>query len=377
MSRKSEARGGFTLVELLVVIAIIGVMVGLLLPAVQAAREAARRMQCTNHLKQFGLALHNYEGTYKTLPPRRGGSGQGFNDAARWDGNYSRKSAFIPLLGFIEQQAMADMVASGGIMPNGHRIPPAGPAGWYGNVGWMPWRTQLSIVLCPSDTNPGMPAAGNQAYNSYAFSLGDSTGTRSGTTPDVNNNGYNGRGLFAGMNFPRRFRDMSDGLSNTVAMSERAWGGGNFGYRTAIPGELYRGVTVEEPNMLASPAACLTHALGTQLVPGARYKSRFGSLWSDGQFERVGFNTVLPPNSISCVNNNNNNADSSAGVLSASSFHPGGVNVLLADGSVSFMTESIDTGNTALPPVFNGISPYGVWGAMGSMSGGEVLSQPQ
>jgi len=361
-SAGGAVRTGFTLVELLVVIAIIGVLVGLLLPAVQAAREAARRMQCSNNLKQFGLALHNYHDTYNAFPPRRGGSAGGGN-TARFDGNYDRKSAFIPLLGFIEQQPMADMVATGGTLPNGHVIPPGGPAGWYGNVDWLPWRTQIPSVLCPSDTNPG---GGNQANNSYAFSMGDQVISHNGT-------GFAGhRGLFATSNRCRKFRDMTDGTSNTIAMSERAWAG-NYGWRAAA-GEAVKGLTAQEPNVNTSPISCLALATGNRVV-GVQIKSRFGEVWSDGQAERVGFNTVLAPNQLSCVNDGNVNADSNGGVLNASSNHPGGVNSVLGDGSVRFIAESIDTGNTALPPVNNGPSPYGVWGALGSVSGGEVAGQ--
>lgn len=363
-------RRAFTLVELLVVIAIIGVMVGLLLPAVQAAREAARRMQCTNHLKQFGLALHNYESTYSALPPRKGGSGGGTNNPARFDGNYYRKSAFIPLLGFLEQQAMAEMVTTGATLPNGHVIPPAGPAGWYGNANWMPWRNQISVVLCPSDTNPGRPADGNRAYNSYAFSIGDSVGG----SPNWNDNDYRARGLFASYMNPRRFRDITDGLSNTVAMSERAWGGADRGLTTAS-GQRIKGITVVEPLVTTNPAACLATVSGQTILQG-QFKSRFGACWSDGQMERVGFNTVLAPNAVSCVNNSNVDADASGGVLNASSMHPGGVNVLLADGSVTFVTDSIDTGDTTRPPVTAGRSPYGIWGAMGSIGGGEAITLP-
>ena len=102
---------GFTLVELLVVIAIIGILVGLLLPAVQAAREAARRMQCTNNLKQYGLSLHNYESATRTLPPRKGGTTGDINaDPARLRANYFRKSLFVLVLPYLEQNALHNQI---------------------------------------------------------------------------------------------------------------------------------------------------------------------------------------------------------------------------------------------------------------------------
>src|SRR3954463_13571537 len=118
MSRKIRfrARMGFTLVELLVVIAIIGVLVALLLPAVQAAREAARRTQCANSLKQLGLACQNYHDVFRVFPPRRGGSNTPniAGDPARVNSNYDRLSAFIALLPFYEQKGLADQIAAGG-----------------------------------------------------------------------------------------------------------------------------------------------------------------------------------------------------------------------------------------------------------------------
>lgn len=358
----ASRRSGFTLVELLVVIAIIGVLVGLLLPAVQAAREAARRMQCSNNLKQFGIALHNYHDTQNAFPPRRGGTGNGLGNGARFDGNYDRKSAFIPLLGFMEQQPLAEMVANGGVVDtNGNMIAPGGPAGWYGNANWVPWSTQIDAVLCPSDTNPG---GGAQANNSYAFSMGD-------TMINHNSSTYNHRGLFGGSQQTRRFRDIIDGTSNTIAMSERAWAG-NYGWRVAN-GEPIKGLTAREPNVNTSPIACLGLATGSRVF-GVQIKSRFGEVWTDGQAERVGFNTILGPNQLSCVNDANGNADSNGGVLNASSNHSGGVMSVFADGSVHFISDSIDTGNTSLPFVTGGPSPYGVWGALGSLAGGEVVS---
>ena len=359
--RSRPGRTGFTLVELLVVIAIIGVLVALLLPAVQAAREAARRSQCSNHLKQFGLALHNYHDTFQVFPPRRGGSAGGGN-AARFDGNYDRKSAFIFLLAYIEQKPAADMVASGGVTDsNGNVIPPAGPAGWYGNANWLPWKQQLAITLCPSDTPV---KGGNQAKNSYAFSIGD-------TITAVNS--QNVRGLFGGSQRCKGFNNMTDGSSNTIAMSERVFHA-QGGVRAA-QGEDIRKATVSNVSSVnTNPGTCYAQATGKRYI-GVSIKGRFGDLWADGQAERVGFNTVLPPNAPACVNDGDGNADSNGGVLTASSNHPNGVMGLMGDGSVRFVTENINTGDLSLPPVAGGPSPYGVWGALGSVDGGEPSAE--
>jgi prepilin-type N-terminal cleavage/methylation domain-containing protein/prepilin-type processing-associated H-X9-DG protein len=361
---------GFTLVELLVVIAIIGVLVALLLPAVQAAREAARRAQCSNNLKQFGLALHNYHDTYQAFPPRRGGTA-GYNTvgaADRFDGNYDRKSAFIFLLAFLEQQPLAEQVAGGNVVnTNGRVIPPGGPAGWYNNAAWTPWRAQLSVVLCPSDKPLLVPS--QQAKHSYAFSMGDSVGDINATDYQWNVPNSLTRGLFAGSRQCKRFADITDGTSNTIAMSERCWA--NYtGTPTGTGRDVRTAVARNVPSVLTNPGSCYALATGGRFI-GVPVKGRFGDMWADGQAERVGFNTILPPNAPSCVADNNGNADSPGGVLNAASYHPGGVQALLADGSVRFVSETVDTGRTDLPPVTGGQSPYGVWGALGSISGGE------
>src|SRR4051794_6862694 len=168
---------GFTLVELLVVIAIIGVLVALLLPAVQAAREAARRSQCSNNLKQFGIALHNYHDTFRNFPPRRGGTNgcDGNVDLARVKCNYDRLSAFVMLLPFYEQKALYDTIQAGGVTDSaGNLIAPGGPAPWYNNAKWTPWQVQLQVIICPSDKI--IPTPTSQAHNSYAFSMGDTLG---------------------------------------------------------------------------------------------------------------------------------------------------------------------------------------------------------
>jgi prepilin-type N-terminal cleavage/methylation domain-containing protein len=364
-------RLGFTLVELLVVIAIIGILVAMLLPAVQAARGAARRMSCSNNLKQFGVALHNYHDTYKAFPPRRGGTGGGGN-AARFDGNYDRKSAFIFLLRFLEQQPMAEAIHQGKVVDtNGNTIWPEGPAGWYGNANWAPWRTQLEVVLCPSD-KPVL--GGNQAKNSYAFSIGDSPGETAGNNQRWNVINSTNRGMFTGANRCRRFSDLTDGTSNIVGMSERVWGG-NLGLQAATGQDVRTADVSNIPGVITNPGSCYAQATGNQLI-GVTIKARFGALWSDGQAERVGFTTILPPNAPNCVADNNGNADSQGGVLNAASWHPGGVMAMLMDGSVRFISENIDCGNISAPYVVNGPSPYGVWGGLGSIAGGEPVKVP-
>ena len=358
---------GFTLVELLVVIAIIGILVGLLLPAVQAAREAARRMQCSNHLKQYGLALHNYADVQKAIPPRRGGTTYVIaSDPSRIKANYYRLSPFIAMLPFMEQSARANQIAAGGTSDNGAvKMAPGGPAAWYGGTvgttAYSPWYTQDPNSVCPSDTPV---IGGNTGKNSYAFCLGD-------TLTNHNSNTVIIRGVFGAPMRVHKFSGITDGTSNTIAMSERVWSG-NFGWRNSAGTDDIRRGTAQLPSVNTNPGSCLTTAIGRFYAPGVRVKGRFGALWTDGQAERVGFTTVLGPNKPSCVNDANVNADSNGGVLSASSNHTGGVNANFMDGSVRFISDSIDVGNTSLAPVTSGPSRYGVWGALGTLDGGEV-----
>ncbi len=153
-------RRGFTLVELLVVIAIIGILVGLLLPAVQAAREAARRMQCSNNLKQMGLAVLNYESTYKKFPVKTGGTANFCGSCPeRNAANYNRLSVFVPLLPFIEQTPLYNRIQAGNEMSVGSvavMMAPGGPSGWFpkndGTSVYFPWAQVIPGYQCPSDT---------------------------------------------------------------------------------------------------------------------------------------------------------------------------------------------------------------------------------
>ncbi len=380
-------RPGFTLVELLVVIAIIGVMVGLLLPAVQAAREAARRMSCGNNFKQIGLGLHNYHAAYNLLPMQMGGTAaRGMN----LDNNFEL-SFLVPLLPFIEQQALWERI-SNPLAPN---FPSMGPA--LGNTGYDPWRTQVSTYRCPSD--PTEPNAGTFGYSNYAACLGDSGyeeqdagvnddgSIRTGTQQwDYQNQQRWDRGVFRGRKFTG-FKDILDGTANTMACGEMVT---DAGRREIIGAWVHNVNPCLAPNDVeyagkvdpARPQFYLASATVEQNVLFQR-----GHRWHHGLPHFTGFNAIRPPNSYSQSRSwPTNNA---FGWFTASSRHQGGCHVLMADGAVKFVTESIDAGNQGvIPPggcqgtagpggeFLNGrASPYGVWGALGTKNCKEVTTE--
>ncbi len=351
-TQQQTQRSAFTLVELLVVIAIIGILIALLLPAVQAARESARRSQCSNNLKQLGIGLHGYHDVMGSFPFGRGGTSTGPLN------NSTRVSGFIPMLPYIEQTAIYDQIRTGG---NG--APPYGPQGW---LSWVNWNYTIPTLICPSDIH-GRPAAGAVGQNNYAFSRGDSI---HGIITSQNL-----RGMFMYIQTVR-ISDVTDGTSNTIAMSERVRA--NFGIGGSSKPSIKEGTAISLANLntnpATNPAACFATATDQYFTTPPSVKGRFGTLWTDGEPERTGFNTVMPPNGPSCVGDANVNADSSSGVYAPSSFHPDGVLGLMVDGSVRFVNDNIDTGNLGAAEVTGGPSFFGVWGAMGSKAGGEGIA---
>jgi len=192
------------------------------------------------------------------------------------------------------------------------------------------------------------------------------------------NPGYTGsnRGIFGQVT---RFSDILDGLSNTIMMSERLRAATTGGPVAVGQGqvETVLGIANEIAGVNAAPQICLTALVvdGKYFRAGRMVKGRWGHHYTDGQAERVGFNTVLPPNSPSCSEGNNVNSDNTHGLFPPASRHPGGVNAVLADGSTRFISDSIDTGNLGVGQAATGaMSPYGVWGALGSKDGAESLS---
>ncbi len=334
---------GFTLVELLVVIAIIGILVALLLPAVQAAREAARRSECSNNLKQFGLGLHNHHDSKKHLPFREG-------RFLHLPSSYGRKSGLIDLLPYIEQGPLHEQIMNP-LTVGSTTYVAGGPEPWNGS--YTPWQQTIPGFFCPSDVGP--PASGVNHTN-YMFCSGDSI--------DLHTSAGASRGMFglansSGRGF--RFADVTDGLSNTIAMSERIRGGSQQITRTAQQGSSW----------FTTPNGCLSnfnHSTKTWSVSASAWA---GVRWPDGGMGFGGLTTNAPPNSVSCAWNSH---DAQPGLYPPSSRHPGGAMALMGDGSVRFLSQTINVGDlNAAGTGLSGPSPFGVLGAMGTRGSGEPI----
>ncbi len=367
-------KSAFTLVELLVVIAIIGVLIGLLLPAVQSAREAASRMQCANNLKQLTLAVHNYADTNGSSLPHYGGGPFGALNAGD---NPGRWSGFISLLPYMEQNALYDRFISEKVWFG----PSSGSSGWSARTianetGLLgkdnPMAMQLQTLMCPSNAAVGKPEA-HTGYTNYLFNFGDNPGYYS--------NNAQIRGPFGYRNY-WAISAVTDGLSNTLCFSERAVD--DYGlnsdnvkvqatsYNNAVDGGFGAGNgALTDRTICAGSAPNGKYNIGVGGQIGAT-GYRFGWFWAS-TFYHVTFTTTLPPNSPSCYNR----ASAFNAVMSATSFHPGGVNAALMDGSIRFVSETIDSGTEKAFPnqtTPSGPSPFGIWGAYGSRDGGESLA---
>jgi prepilin-type N-terminal cleavage/methylation domain-containing protein/prepilin-type processing-associated H-X9-DG protein len=322
---------GFTLVELLVVIAIIGILVALLLPAVQAAREAARRISCTNNLKQIGIAVHNYHDTYRSLPPA------GFFPRTTTADSWSIQARLLP---FLEQENLQDLID------------------WnltyamQGNVA----RTRVPVYLCPSeikDRGRPDPQPSDPTFAHYPLNYGANVGSWFVYAPST---GQGGEG-FTQPNCRQTFASLIDGLSNTLAFAEvKAYtpylrDGGNPGASGApIP---------------ISPDAVAGY--------GGSFKADSGHTeWVDARAHQTGVTTTFGPNTLVPYTNGGKAYDidfnssregktitnPTYAVVTSRSYHPGGVQILLADGSARFIPSTIE---------------LATWRALGSREGGEPL----
>jgi prepilin-type N-terminal cleavage/methylation domain-containing protein/prepilin-type processing-associated H-X9-DG protein len=356
--KKSIRSRGFTLVELLVVIAIIGILVGLLLPAVQAAREAARRMQCQNNIKQISLSLLNYESSTKKFPALghagAGTGAPGLGASAGWP--YAWTMSVLP---YIEQGALSNAFNSQA-RPSGAGL----PTPWStANNAWENqfWKAQVPSFICPSDAPPPNRNESPSLLN-YKACVGDDY-HQNHFRPDQ---GRDNRGVFQIQRY-LGLGAVTDGLSNTIVIGESVAGGS--------ADDIKGGVAL---NMQAwNPAACLARVNGATRRLTAPVRADFrptgGRAW-DARPYFCGFATIVAPNGPSC---HWGGVDGNEHMGTLSSNHTGGGNVGMGDGSVQFISQSIDVGNQAIDDIDTPgtrISPYGVWGALGSRSGGEVSS---
>lgn len=365
----------FTLVELLVVIAIIGILIALLLPAVQAAREAARRMQCSNSFKQFGLSCQTFHDAHKTLP-----------SGMETGGSWNVFSAHIVLLPFMEQSARYETIISEDkilkdVDPNDASL---GLAVWdwidLGQVNnpasdhyrFRGFVNAISAMACPSDGASSNPCPRTNATVTNIMTCRGDRYSDSYANADWGRAAQ--RGIFGiGTNNRKNMSAATDGTSNTILATETVSAGSST-ESLRIKG----GATIlESLTDTAAPYLCndmrdpndRTMMIGTALY-GARGQ------FNDGRPFITGVCTVLPPNSPSCGNNIPGGGDNSSGVFSASSNHTGGVNAGLIDGSVHFVSDTIDSGNMTLVEVRQGKSPYGLWGNLGAMESGQAVSIP-
>lgn len=376
-----KRRVAFTLVELLVVIAIIGILVGLLLPAVQAAREAARRMQCSNNLKQMGLATLNYESAHKKFPPGRfdpdytiGGVAQASYPsypntlpAGAYTGFRSVHTFILP---FMEQANIYNLIDFS--KPTSVRMTSGGAPI---NANYTAYANAAGLFICPSCPNTGVVVT----ENNYRYNFGGSTpfGGALGTSNNNNTSATSAAGFSCKGNgaftigralTPGSF---TDGLSNTVFFSERTKGSG-ANLATTLPG------LTDVTNLLSRPsnlvdadamfAECLAQA--PNLNSGFNFNSMgrwlagsdFSNGWPFGFYSSTMYNHVAPPNwkAIDCGTRSAiADAPGEHAIISARSMHTGGVNASLGDGSVRFVSDSI-----ALT----------IWRAVGSRDVGEVAN---
>jgi prepilin-type N-terminal cleavage/methylation domain-containing protein/prepilin-type processing-associated H-X9-DG protein len=347
---RGTGRRGFTLIELLVVIAIIAVLIALLLPAVQSAREAARRIQCTNNLKQMGLGLMNYESAQGVLPPQQVLSYTRTSPTSlTWHSSWGVTSRVIP---YMEQGPLYNAI--------NYTLKTSYPDN--ATVVAM----SLNVLLCPSDGNATQPYVSGttiEGNSNYGWCAGDwyVYGGMGVPSAPLNRSAFN-------VNVSRRLAAFTDGLSQTAVASEgktyqtvvrNCFGSASNG-TMYFPG-LNNPYAIPDPDsslpiIAAAYSQCLVVVLGH-------------NNWTYANCYYDGFTTALPPNSkvmvgpqmtdVDMSSEDENNGGPTFAAVTARSYHPGGVNALFGDGSVRFIKSTIN---------------WTTWRALGTIDTGEVIS---
>lgn len=323
---------------------VLGLGVWALQPRTSNCGTASFRSQCKNNLKQWGLALHNYHDTFKCFPPYAGGTAE----------NGERLSGRAMLLPFLEQAPLWDMIVAApgqGGDPMSLALASSIPG-------------EIEVFYCPSSTLP--PMVDRQPHASYVFCVGDQLDFGSGVADFPNQEKT--RGVF-GWRQCTKIRDILDGTSNTIAMGER-----DLGHLSNKRDLLGRAAAVAA----TSPADCLaTASNGQYLAKVSVLHELMGERWASGHPFYSVFTTAVPPNGPSCAASAPPSGKSVGGWFTASSRHTGGVNVLMCDGTVRFVNETIHVGDLkeTEPDKTTGASRFGVWGALGTMAAGEAINE--
>jgi prepilin-type N-terminal cleavage/methylation domain-containing protein/prepilin-type processing-associated H-X9-DG protein len=355
---RAQVRRGFTLIELLVVIAIIAVLISLLLPAVQSAREAARRAQCINNLKQIGIGLHNYHTGLGSFPP--GGSAQW--SSYGYNANWGTWNAAALLLGYMEGQPLYNAANFNWVC--------CWSQGW--NINSTVTTAIINTFICPSDGLSPVPTQNDiwtGETNNYQASAGASTDF------------FNPSGMFAESDHTYGVQDCTDGTSNTIAFGESLVGSNQqtlvkwrSGPVLAAGSALCKGgwcgvtnVSNQYNNVLADLQTCMDGYFAQPKAP--QINNQKGFRWCENLSGFSLVNTVVPPSSTQypfgwcALRGGKPNSNASDGQYQPiTSNHPGGANVLLSDGSARFIKSTI---------------AMTTWWALGTRNGGEVISADQ
>ena len=357
-------RRGFTLIELLVVIAIIAVLIALLLPAVQAAREAARRIQCTNNMKQIGLGLHNYHSTHNVFP--MGCSSGMYNPPGTPWSVKQNLSALALLLPFLEQTQVYNALNFNFGADEYESVANRSLTAWIQGTAI---NASIKVFQCPSDPRAGQPDYQNTTNtNNYYASVGTTMywsqlgSTFPNNVPSVN---MPSTGLFT-FQASYGINSCIDGTSNTIAFAESTVGSqtANLGDKrsgvvNAAGLQQYEALDISSNVANAQAALQVCQTIWTT-KSGGNVDTQRGDNWAHGAMAHALFNTIAPPNlyndSFAYCSRIGSGARSD--LSNADSFHPGGINVTMADGSVKFIKDSIN---------------MLTWMALGTKANGEVI----
>ncbi len=408
-------RKGFTLVELLVVIAIIGILAGLLLPAIQQAREAARRMSCSSNIRQFGIGLLGYEYSYKKIPGQSAGiylANPNASQVAVPGASAGRWSGIVGMLPFMEQQALFTQIDSGytaragnsgsstwgpygkNIQPqNGSTVTPGQVVGPRSGQ-YHPALAQVGFFRCPSDPGRKTQAFASLGRVNYLFCIGDVQ--EGGNSTNINQD--HTRGMFQ-CGQQHVLAACTDGTSNTIMFGEVGTNGTGVtvtaaqANATQVKDAKVQGRNIRLPWVALRGVDVMTCR---QRVRGGVYFGQNtvtewrGDGWLEAFSPWAAINTINGPNGASCSDAGNANG-TGEGIWSAGSYHFGGAHVVMFDNAVRFIPNEIDTTNrdvaaaantteyyspgridgANVTPNWSAPSPFGTWGAMGTRGAGE------